>query len=69
MYNNKNLIYTIIKIPKIYHTAVCEPCTETSRIACSWHFTSSVGHRVNDEKKAAKNPADAFPKVDNCSTL
>lgn len=65
MYGNKKFMYAISKIPKIFHTPVCEPCTETSRIACSWHFTSSVGHKVKDEKNAAKNPADAFPKVDN----
>lgn len=31
-----------------------------SFIACSLHFISSVGHNVNEEKNAAKNPAHAF---------
>lgn len=41
----------------------------TSLIACSWHLTNSVGHNVKDEKKAAKNPAHAFPTELNSDTV
>lgn len=38
-----------------------------SLIACRRHFTNSVGHRVSEEKNAAKNPADALLNVDKFS--
>lgn len=36
---------------------LCDSCN-----ACSLHFTNSVGHKVKEEKKAAKKPAEALAK-------
>lgn len=59
-----------MKYPKeSHHTTVCELWMFTSLMACSWHFINSVGHRVKDEKNAARNPADAFPNIESLSTL
>ena len=55
------------KLTILFFPLVLFSCT--SLIACSRHFTSSVGQRVRDEKKAAKNPAQAFPKELNSDTL
>lgn len=36
-------------------------CFPVSRIACSLHLINSVGHNVNEEKNAAKNPTKKCP--------
>lgn len=38
-------------------------CVCTSLMACRRHLMSSVGQRVNEEKNAAKKPADALAKA------
>ncbi len=49
----KQFLLTLDLLPVI----LCVSCK-----ACSLHFTSSVGHKVREEKNAAKNPAVAFAK-------
>ena len=44
------------------------PDTSISRMACSLHLMSSVGHRVRAAKKAAQLPDTAFCTADNSDT-
>ena len=37
--------------------------------ACNLHLTNSVGHKVNDEKNAAKNPENALSNVESHLSL
>lgn len=39
----------------------------TSLAACNLHLINSVGHKENEEKKAAKHPAVALPNTDKSS--
>lgn len=36
-----------------------------SRSACSLHLINSVGQRVKEEKKAARNPKTMFDSINN----
>lgn len=44
-------------------------CCWVSCKACNLHLISSVGHKVSEEKNAAKNPAEAFAKGLRSSTF
>ena len=51
-------IHTIWWWPLLVTDCIC-----TSLMACRRHLMSSVGQRVNEEKNAAKKPADALAKA------
>jgi len=45
-----------INITIMMSSYIFRPMSFFSLMSCNLHFISSVGHKVNEEKNAAKNP-------------